>query len=371
MAVIDITVPQTNVNDYAAKVVAWHGEDGSAVRSGQLLVVIETSKAAEEIVAPADGFIRIAAKPGSEVSVGGRLGWLASSPEELPINESGVAGAVKATDKARALAEQLGVDLASLSVAGIVTERHVREAAGRGAAGAGSAPMPAALPVPAVRRVPLSRIQLGVRAAVTRSRDEAVAAHLLGEATVDVALDRLDAIIDDQGILVTLTDLVIHQTARALRDFPRLNAVLVGDEVYEYAEINVGATIEAGGDLFVAVIHGADTRDLAAIAERRQEIAFALFKGDVDPAALARGTFTVTVLDQPALAHQLPVIFPGQAAILGVGAPRRVVRPDEDGATPVRSVVGLTLAYDHRYVNGAEAARFLQAVADGLAAPEL
>lgn len=367
MAVIDIKVPQTNVNDTAAKVVAWHGEDGGAVRAGELLVVIETSKAAEEIVAPATGFLRIAARPGSEVAVGGRLGWLADSVGELPGGEAAAGGAVKATDKARALAAELGVELAALKVAGIITEKHVRDAAG---ATAPTAPA-AALPVPAARVVPLSRVQLGVRAAVMRSRDDAVSAHLLGETVVDRALERLDAIVDEQGLLVTLTDLAIHQAARALTAFPRLNAALVGDSVHEYAEINVGATIEAGGELYVAVIHGADGRALAEIAERRQEIAFGLFKGAVDPEALARGTFTVTVLDQPALAHQLPVIFPGQAAILGLGAPRRVVRPDEDGTLAVRTVIGLTLAYDHRFVNGAEAARFLQAVADGLADPEV
>lgn len=367
MSVIDISVPQTNVNDQAAKVQSWEVEDGASVTSGQLLVVVETSKAAEEIHAPADGYLRIAAAAGAEVAVGGRLGWLAATPAELPQTAAIAAPApagVKATDKARALAAELGVDLAALSVSGIVTERHVRDAAAKAPAATGT------LPVAAAQVVPLSRVQQGVRAAVLRSKAEAAPAVLLGEADVTAALARLDDIVDEEGVLVTLTDLVIHQAARLLHQHPRLNAALVGDAVHEYAEVNIGTTIEAKGELFVAVVHGADTLSLVAVAERRQDVAMGLFRGEVDQAALARGTFTVTVLDQPALTHQLPVIFPGQAAILGIAGPREAVRV-ESGSIMLRSMVGLSLAYDHRFVNGAEAARFLQAVADALATPEL
>ena len=135
MAIVKLILPQINVNDRKAKVVEWHVADKSRVVGGDLLVTVETAKAAEDIEAPSSGFIQIVQSTGSLLGVGDTLAVIAESEmefESIDVSEIGETQQTQKkqiTDKARRLADQLGVDINAIDAQGIVTEAKVRSLA--------------------------------------------------------------------------------------------------------------------------------------------------------------------------------------------------------------------------------------------------
>ena len=362
MPTVEFTVPQTNVNDEFVRLVEWNVEDESAVKKGMTLVTIETSKAAEEVECPIDGYVRQLATEGSSVKVGQVIAVLADSPNELPPSKAPEPSAtvVRATDEARRLAEQHGIDLGTLKVRGIVTGRHVMAAVGAHGKPEQTAPDP--IEFDASKGVPLTEAQKAGAQAVLRSRQETATTYILGEADVTRAEQDLERMIDEEGILVTLTDLAICHTAAALSEHPRLNATLRDDFVVMNEDINIGVAVEADGTLHLPVIAHADTLSLGNICEKRQEIVMALFRGTPVKSG-SPATCGLTVLEQTGLTHQIPIVFPGHGMIIGFGPIRDAVAFDGEGRPIRRRVVGITVSYDHRFITGFQAANFLQAVA--------
>jgi 2-oxoglutarate dehydrogenase E2 component (dihydrolipoamide succinyltransferase) len=365
MALCEVKIPQLNVNDATAKIVEWHVKERGRINQGEPLLTMETSKAVTELESPANGFVRVLIAAGTEVEVGATVALIAPTLDALKDSSSALPpeDAVRATERARRLALKHGVDLASLKIRGIITERHVHELIGaKPATPDKGARAPATLP-PAARVVPLSRVQRAVERTVTDARGEHVSAYLIAEADWSQAQARLEEITGKKGIFVSPVDLLIFHAARSLREFPRCNAALTSRGIHEFAEINVGATVDVQDNLYVIVIRDADRLSLFETAARRQESQLQVFRGNADPKYLEGGTFTVTCLEHPNLTWQIPIVFPNQAAILGAGGIQERIRIGEGGKTVAHAVLGLSLAFDHRFLNGAYAARFLQDLA--------
>lgn len=370
MALTEVHLPQTNVNDTTARVVEWHIEDGIQVTEGDLVVTVETSKAAEEIEAPVSGIVRHGVKLNDDVPVGAVVFWLADDTEEfsnLDADAESSQSSVNATKKARALALELGFDLNTIDAPGVITEKHVRAAAGSAQTDRGSATAPTVAPDESLfaETVPLTRVQKSGMKAVQRSQQEAAATFMTGDADVTGLVADLERLAEG-GTSVSILDVLIGEVGTLLQDFPRLNATLVDDAVKIYAARNVAVTTDVDGDLHVVTVPDADTKSLLDVAAARLRVTADLFAGKARERDLAAGTFTVTVLEHRSLVHQIPVIFPGQAGIVGLGGIRDEFRPGEDSAPERRKVVGVSLSYDHRFVNGAYAADFLQALVDRL-----
>lgn len=362
-AYVTVQVPQINANDAEVRIVEWRVADGTKVAAGDVLAVVESSKAAQDVQAPAAGFIRHNATEGEDAKVGAALAFLADTLDTLPGREAHAAGPqVKATAKARELAQAHGIALATVKKAGIVTEHDVMNAIEQR-----NAVMTSVSPAPATRSIPLSAVQTSVRRAVEQSTRDTAPGYLLGTADVTEALHQLDAMTERDGVLVTLTDLAIFVISRVLPQFLRLNARLVGNNVEEYDAINIGVTVEANDDLYAVVIAGANQLTIPQIVEKRTGYIMQLFRNQpLSNEALRGGTFTVTVLQQPAVLHQVPIVFPDQAGIVGLGAVQEVLRKNSHGEIVARKALGLSISYDHRFVNGNYAATFLQAVATEL-----
>ncbi len=365
MALYEVKIPQLNVNDATAKIVEWHVKERGRIRRGEPLLTMETSKAVAELESPENGFVHMLIAAGTEVEVGATVAVIAPTLDALKETSAALPpqDAVRATERARRLALKHGVDLASLKIPGIITERHVQELIGaKPTAPDKGARVPATLP-PAARVVPLSRVQRAVQRTVTDAGGEHVSAHLMAEADWSQAQARLEEITSKKGMFVSPVDLLIFHAARSLREFPRCNAALTSRGIHEFATINVGVTVDVQDNLYVIVISDADRLSLFEIAARRQEYQLQLFRGNADPKYFEGGTFTVTVLEHPNLTCQIPIVFPNQAAILGAGGVREGIRIGEGGKPAVHPVLGLSLGFDHRFLNGAYAARFLQDLA--------
>jgi pyruvate dehydrogenase E2 component (dihydrolipoamide acetyltransferase) len=283
-------------------------------------------------------------------------------PEEL----------VSATPVATRLAAALGLDLAQIPGSGSqgrITQADVLEAAAalirRGAAT--PAKIPAALPQVA-GTIPLR----GVRKIV--SEGMAASAHTVARVTlfrqVDVAdLVRLREHDQAQALAVSYSDLLVQICALALREHPQANARM-GENQIEYLDrINIGLAVDTERGLLVPVIHQADQRTLPQIASERTRLVEAARTGRCLPDELSGGTFTLTNLGMFGVEGFTPVINLPECCILGVGKIVRKPVVVEDAlhvggeTVAVRPMMTLSLVFDHRVIDGAPAARFLDRIA--------
>src|SRR5262249_34592925 len=149
--------------------------------------------------------------------------------------------------------------------------------------------------------------------------------------------------------------------ARALSDHPQLNAAIIGNTIHYYQDINLALAVDTERGLMVPVIRQADRLDLVAIQQRSNSLIQAAQAGKISPTDLSGGTFTLTNLGMFEVDGFTPIINQPQAAILGVG--RIAAKPVAlEGEVRIRQMMTLSLSFDHRIVDGAPAARFLQRI---------
>jgi len=328
----------------------------------------------------------------------------AGAPAQRNGSARSVAAGGRATPVARRLARAHGIDLAALEgtgPAGRILKSDVAAAAGvavpedvapapERAAAAGPAPAaaPAAVAIPAaaagpgatpagsgargaVSVVPLTRLQQVV--ARRMAEVKATVPEFQVETEVDMA-----AVLDLRGRLKeqagdepppSLTDIIVKACAAALTRHPRANGSYRDGSFELFGRINVGIAVAADDALVVPTVFDADQKSLGQIGRDARRLAARVRDGSITPPELAGGTFTVSNLGMFGMTAITPVINAGQAAILGVGAIRQVLARGRDGDLVDRHLLTLRLSCDHRILYGADAARFLGDVREGLEQP--
>jgi pyruvate dehydrogenase E2 component (dihydrolipoamide acetyltransferase) len=285
--------------------------------------------------------------------------------------------APKVTPVAQRVAEQAGVDLREVQGSGPggrVMKGDVLEASRRISE---SALSPAPLPPGASARqieVPMS----GVRAVVARrmhaghSETAPVTLTMEVDATDLVQVrERLKAsLVDKLGFTIGYNDLLIKIVARALRDLPYMNARLDGDTIHQLDEVHVALAVDTERGLLVPVVRDADRKGMAEFAAELRDVIERARAGTALPDELSGSTFTITNLGMFEIDAFTPIINLPEAAILGVGRIKDcAVVVDREIA--VRKMMWLSLTFDHRLVDGAPAARFLQRVKQYIEEPYL
>lgn len=276
-----------------------------------------------------------------------------------------LAAAPRATPVARNVAADAGIDLRSVDGSGpkgVITKADVQRAM------AAEAP-PVASPVtagPAVAgSIPLSGPRGIIAARMAASVAETARVTLLMEvdatALVDVRLRLKERVAEAWGFAPGYNDLLAQIVATALREHPEMNARIVDDRIEHLAEVNLGMAVDTERGLLVPVIPQADTRSLRELGTLFRQLVEEARSGRISPDRLTGGTFTITNLGMYDVMAFTPIINLPEAAILGVGAitPRPVSR---GGEIVTRQMTVLSLAFDHRLVDGAPAARFLQRI---------
>lgn len=170
------------------------------------------------------------------------------------------------------------------------------------------------------------------------------------------------------GTKLTFTDLIVKAAARAILDHPILNATLQGSEIRIPGEVNIGVAVALEGSLIVPVVHHADKKGLPEISIELKQLVEKARGGKLSNQEISGGTFTITNLGAYGIDVFNPIITPGQSAILGVCriAEKPVV---VDGQIAIRSMMNLCLSFDHRVMDGAPAAQFVQRVKELLESP--
>ena len=280
----------------------------------------------------------------------------------VPATGSGIGGRVTLADMA-AVAAAPGAAAPGAAAPG---------AAAPAAAEAGAEPVSVeTVPIAGVRKLISERMQQSL------SETAQLTMHATADAEALLAYRaRLKASPEHLGLAgVTINDLVLYAVARTLPQYPELNAVVAGDRIERHRAVQLAFAVDTERGLVVPVIAGADRLSIAALAARAHELAAATQAGSISPDLLQGGTFTVTNLGALGVESFTPILNLPQVAILGVGAltlqpvladPAAPGAPDPAQVT-WRRHLGLSLTIDHRVVDGAPAARFLQALGAAIA----
>ena len=419
----DVLMPRLSDSMEEATIIRWLKQEGEEVTAGDELVEIETDKATMVYEAEQSGPLHIVAAEGETVglrevmaTIGGGSGpepaaaesaaatataaaangggvnvALATPPVSAPsaptttASGTGSSGRVAATPIARRLAAELGIDLASMlgsGPRGRVVKRDVL-AVRDGGGTATPAPAPAASPAPTPAAVAvaepeavagdaeqsLSRVQQVIAERMAQSRST------VPDFEVSVTIDMEAAIALRQASLesspearFSFNDLIVKACASALRRHPRVNGSFAGDRFVLHDEVSIGIAVASDDALIVPVVHHADRKGLLEIAADSRRLAEAVRAGNVAPAELAGGTFTVSNLGMFGIDSFTAIVNAPQAAILAVGAmaPRVVAH---EGEPAVRRCMTVTLCCDHRIIYGADAAKFVAELRDLLQTP--
>ncbi|HEX6542331.1 MAG TPA: dihydrolipoamide acetyltransferase family protein [Ktedonobacterales bacterium] len=390
---IQITIPAWTASEAEEGFIAnWLVSNGATVREGQVLGELMVEKATIEITAPQDGTIQdVRVKRGDVVKPGmiaaelvptgetvaasatpASAGATVSAPSTSPVPRPET-GFVPASPVARRLARELGVDLARVTPAHgqRITEEDVRRAAATGAAGA-AGPVATVAPSPVGGPVAEAGEALSGRRRVIAERMlRSVQTSAQLTLTTDVRADALVAARERLGARMdlTYTDLLASIAIQALKQHPAMNATLDGDRLRQHEAIHLGIAVAVPDGLLVPVVRDAGSLPLEQLAAQIRGMTMRARDNTSPPGELAGSTFSLTTLGAFEIDAFTPILNPPEVGILGIGRIREAVVP-QDGQIIIAHMMVLSLTFDHRAIDGAPAAAFLQTVKHLVESPD-
>lgn len=405
---------------------AWNVEPGKPFAAGDVVVTVETDKAVVDVEAEADGvLLRVLADAGATVEVGGPIALLGVAGEQVDdvervLAELGVEGAdpaavdeqvaaapeeaseaavspappaaapgatapapagggrVFASPLARKVAREAGVPLEQLAGTGPdgrIRRRDVdaylasRPAATPAAAAAATAPARAAVVDDAEYwDEPNSRMRTAIAARLAESKQTAPHFYVKGSAKVDRLLEMRREINEGTAVKVSVNDLVVKAVAKAHTLVPGLNVIWTGDAVRHFARVDVAVAVATDNGLVTPVVRGVDRLSVTELAAATQDLVSRAKDKRLQQSELEGGTVSVSNLGMYGTEEFSAILNPPQSSILAVGA----ARPEPvvvDGRIEAATVLRVTLSVDHRPVDGATAAQWMQVFTDLLEHP--
>lgn len=404
---VEIVVPPLGESIVEATVGRWLKSPGEMVRQGEPLVELETDKVNMEVAAPESGVLQdVAAEEGTTVAAGAVLGRLTADdsrtmaePETGDANKDADAAAAategngsgRATPVARRMAEEHGLDLATIhgsgpagrvrqeDVAAVLQGRSSSRASGvqpppreslpaaeSGAAGSRAAQQPE-------ERIRMSRRRLTIAARLVEAQHTAAMLTTFNEvdmtAIMDVRKRRRDSFKERHGVGLGYMSFFTKAVVGGLKAQPRLNAEIQGEDMILKHYYDIGIAVSTEGGLVVPVVHAADRLTFAHIEAEIANLAVKAREGTLSLSELQGGTFTITNGGIFGSLLSTPILNYPQVGILGMHKIQE--RPVAmDGQVVVRPMMYVALSYDHRIVDGSEAVGFLVQVKELLEDPE-
>ena len=392
----EVKLPRLGQGMESGTIVKWLKSEGDPVEKGEPLYELDTDKVTQEVEAEASGvLLKIAVNEG-EVPVGRTIAVIGEQGEDVPevadepeaaapepepkqapappqgngrpeesptIQRTG--GRVKASPLARRIARERGIDLSSLRGTG-PEGRIVAEDVERAEAA------PAAAPTPVAAGEVQRRELTSTRKTIARRLTEAWQIPVF-QLQASANMSRVTALVEglrERGTKATVTDVLTKVCATALLRHREVNAQWTDDAILVFPAANVGIAVATPQGLIVPVIRSAERLQLAEIAAARADLVSRAREGKLQRADLEEGTFTISNLGMYRVEQFTAVLNPPQAAIVAVGAIEERAAP-AGGEIAVRPMMTLTATFDHRAVDGAPAAEFLQTVKELLEEPGL
>ncbi|MFM7779848.1 MAG: pyruvate dehydrogenase complex dihydrolipoamide acetyltransferase [Alphaproteobacteria bacterium] len=407
----NILMPALSPTMTEGNLARWLKQEGDRIKAGDVIAEIETDKATMEVEAVDEGIlgrilvpagtqavkvndvIAVLVEAGEAVPAAGAAPKAApvAAPAPAPVAAAPAAAApapapasgdrVFASPLARRMAAQAGLDISKITGSGPngrIVKADVDAALSRG-------PVPAAVPVaaPAPVAAPRPAAPVAITAphtAIPNSSMRKVIARRLSESnatiphfyvSTDVEIDALLKIRADLNARspkdgpgaykLSVNDLVIKATAVTLRRFPNVNAMWTEDAILQLHDVDISVAVSIPDGLITPIVKGADIKGLAAISNEMKDLAARAKSGKLKPEEFQGGGFSISNMGMYGVRDFAAIINPPQSGILAVsaGEQRPVVK---NGALAIATVMSLTLSVDHRVIDGALAAEFLQAL---------
>ena len=426
-----VTMPKLGFDMAEGTLVRWVKKEGDKVEKGELLAEIETDKATVEVESQYSGVVlKHLVSEGSSVPVRKPIAAVGKAGEKVDLSAEAVSPAkeetnavvgqptnrttdqqakpqlkksapakpaqtkpassstevaegngrlpagVRASPLARRIAQERGVNLQAVRGSGPkgrITRKDIETATVGGAA---LPPLPGLQmvelgPPPADERIALSRLRAAIGRRMTQARQEIPHFYVTHEYDMDRVLDvraQANSLLEGSGEKLSVNDFVIKAAALALRQFPNLNAKLDGDAVLQFGRVNIGVAVAVENGLLTVVCKDADRKPLRQIAAEVQQMAERVRSGKVHSEDIEGSTFSISNLGMFDVFEFTAIINPPEAAMLALGAAQEqaVVK---DGQVAVGTRMRATLSVDHRVSDGAEGAKYLQALAQYLENP--
>jgi pyruvate dehydrogenase E2 component (dihydrolipoamide acetyltransferase) len=393
---ISVVMPALEMAQETGKLLAWRKKEGDNVIKGEPLLEIETDKAVVEIEAPANGILAgVRSHEGAVVPVGETIAWIVAPGEQPPATPATTVVGARATSaqtrtsataaqaakqlstptaqispKARRLAKEHGVDLSKVRGTGpdgtISTDDVLAVAQPQTASGTSDAPVPATTGA-------LSSVARLMAERTTQSWTTVphffVSRDVDAGALIEARKKLVPEIEKACGVAPSVSDFLVALTAKVLEKHPAMNSTYTGGAVRWNPDVNISLAIAVHDGVVAAVIHKANAISLGEITAQRAALAERARGGRLAPSDIAGGTFTISNLGMYRVDSFTAIVTPPQAAVLAVGAIRDSVVPI-DGNPGVRPMMTLTLSSDHRVVDGARAALFLNDLVEAIQEPQ-
>ncbi len=415
-----ITMPRLSDTMTEGVVAKWHAKLGEPVTEGKLLAEIETDKATMDFeafpgqegillhigvqegqTAPVDSILAILGAAGEDVSAlisGAKAAAPAAAeapapaevaaPAAAPATAPAVApaaapapavpaasadGRVKASPLARSLAQELGVNLATVQGTGDggrITKRDVELAAASPASAAAAPASSAATSYPSSGHLdtPISQMRKTIAKRLAESKFTAPHFYLTIAVDMSAAAAARAEINAGGDVKISFNDLVVKSVAKALKKHPAVNSSWMGDSIRTNYDVHVGVAVAVEDGLLVPVVRHADAKGLADISAEVRSFAQKAKDKKLQPSDWAGNTFTISNLGMFGIEEFTAIINPPDAAILAVGGIQDVPVV-KNGAVVPGQVMKMTLSCDHRVIDGATGAAFLNTVKGYLERP--
>lgn len=392
----------------------WHVSVGDSYKVGDLLFTVETEKVANEVEAEVDGqVLEILVPEGDTVPVGEIIAHITSdgaetaipaesgkstgkklenTPQDGPsarklmaehsidrddVVASGRGGRVLkedvlriiATPLAKRIAKNEGVKLSDVSGSGPrgrIKADDVRKAS------TNISVVSANETRAATQEFTPDSIRLATARRVTIAKRDIPHFYVTDEAEITALLKlRKELNADENRPRISITHMLIKALGLALAEMPAMNRIWAGEKIIAFESVDIGMVTETPEGLRVPVLRNVSTETLDSIAGAAAKIAARAKEGTLSSADVGDSILSISNVGMFGVASLTPIINPPNAMILGVGSDRRLFRPDEQGQPELKCELTLTLACDHRIIDGADAARFLSLVTEILETPVL
>lgn len=417
-----ITMPKLGFDMAEGKLSEWLKKPGEAITQGETILLVETDKATVEVPAFRGGvLLQILVEAGESALIGAPIGVIGAKGEKADLAALGVSdtGASAATEAAEStevsdaereapqgaaaisepaapaaaeggrvlaspvalrMAAELGIDLRQVQGSGPMgrvikrdIETHLQE---RDKAPQVAAPPP--IPTPSYEPSgadytvePLSGIRQTIGKRMTESKQTAPHFYVTMDIDMEAAMalrSQLNAVLPETD-KISVNDLVQKAAAIALREFPRINASWSAEGIRVHNQVNIGHAVARENGLVTAVVRDVDKKPLAQVARETRDLATRARDGKMKPDEMVGGTFTMSNLGMFDVDEFIAIINPPQATILAVGAVQKVPVVNAEGQVVAGLRMKATISADHRVTDGAEAARFMQALKKALEEP--
>lgn len=405
-----VSMPKLGFDMAEGTLVRWVKLEGETVNKGDILAEIETDKATVEVESSFAGVVhKHLVEQGSVVPVGTPIAIIAAPGEQVedipttqpaqevpaqaqtpqtapaaPVQPAATptapAGPVKASPLARRMATEQGLDIHTLrgsGPGGRIVKRDVENALKSIPASVPIKPAnpPAQMTSTAIQgdeTVPVDRLRAAIGRRMVESKQQVPHFYVTHACRVDELMSLRKKINSTlpEGEKISVNDFIIKAAGLALRRYPNLNASLNGDVILRHGDVNVGVAVAVPGGLLTVVNRNTDQKPLRVISREVREMVTRARDGKVRPDDIEGSTFSISNLGMFDVDSFVAIINPPEAAILAVGSVQEVPVV-EDGQIKPGMVLKITLSADHRITDGAEAAQFLQAMAEYLENPLL